>query len=338
MNIEHLREFLELANTLNFTKASQNLHMTQPTLSRHIAELERQVGSPLFTRTSTSVKLTHAGRLLYEKANALMANYSSILEDVHAAATLHTTTLKVSGSSVQPTISRLFSKMATRAAFEGRPIRFEYYKTRSLSNESPAPYALDALKNGEIDFSIDTCGYNEVPPRGFECLHICDEPLTLIASSDNALANATNLEIEDLFANTLFAFAVQQHCPKVLFAPFLTAGYHPQRTKVAFVDNMMEIPEQLGRLTDEEVVPMQRHYCSTFGFDQDTSGRLTTLDVIDPRCRSGIWAIWRKGEQDRAILEAVDLLRTIVDETKAAATVEQWASDDVLWESAFYIG
>lgn len=338
MNIEHLQEFLELANTLNFTKAAQNLHMTQPTLSRHIADLEKQIGSPLFTRASNTVRLTHAGRMLYEKASALVLSYSSIIEDVHDATSREVVTLKVSGSSVQPTISRLFSKMATRAAFEQLPIRFEYSKCRSLSNETPVPFALDALKNGEIDFCIDTCEFDEEPPWGFEALRLCDEPTTIIASSSNPLANATGLKLEDLFANTLYAFAVQQHCPKVLFAPFLAAGYNPQRTKVTFIDNMMEIPEQLGRLGDDEIVPMQRHYCSSFGFDQDSNGKLVALALDDKRARSGLWALWRKGEQDRAVLEAIDLLRTILDDTKSSAAPHLWASDEVLWESAFYIG
>lgn len=337
MNIEHLEEFLDLANTLSFTKTSQNLHMTQPTLSRHIADLEKQIGSPLFNRSSNAVKLTHAGRMLYEKASALVSSYSTILEDVHDAASRQVTTLKVGGSSVQPTVSRPFSKLATRAAFEKLPVRFEYYKSRSLSNETPAPYALDALKSGEIDLSIDTCIFNEEPPRGFDAFHICDEPITVLASSDNSLANASSLKIEDLFAYTLYAFAVQQHCPRVLFAPFLDAGYSPRRTKVTFVDNMMEIPEQLGTLGSDEIVPMQKYYCSSFGFDQDSCGKIVTLDVDDGRARTGVWAIWRKSERDTAVLEAVDLLRTIVEEVRSIASSNQWATDKTLWANAFYL-
>lgn len=336
MNIDHLQEFLELANSLNFTKAAKNLHMTQPTLSRHISELEKQVGSPLFIRTSNSVKLTNAGRLLYEKASALISSYSTLMEEVHTETAQKTTTLKVNGNALQPTVNRIFSKLGMRASFEQLPLRFEYYKSRSLSNEIPSPYMLDALKNGEIDLSIETCEYLEELPCFFETLRICDEPLTILASTDNPLASLADLKIEDLFSNTLCAFAVQQHCPKVLFAPFLEAGYDPHHTKITFIDNLMEIPELLGSMPSDMIVPMQMHYCSFFGFDDDSVGKLTTLNINDRRARSGVWAIWRKGEQNQAVLDAIELLKDIVDEAKATATDDQWASNDVLWESAFY--
>lgn len=336
MNIEYLREFLDLANTLNFTKTSSNLHMAQPTLSRHIADLEKQIGSPLFIRTTNSVKLTQAGRMLYEKASALVSDYSDIIESVHKATAQEITTLYVSGSTVQPTVTRLFSKLATRAALEHAPIRFEYKKSRSLSNESPSPYALDALKSGEIDLAIDTCPMHAIAPRGFESMLLCNEPLIIVASSDNPLAHASRLRIEDLFANTLVAFAVQQHCPQVLFEPFLRAGYSSHRTKTVFVDNLMEIPEQLASLKPDEIVPMQQYYCESFGFDQDGVNKLCALDMDDARANGSFWAIWRKGDDNDALNQAIDLLKTIVGEYKSSAAPNQWCDDKTLWSSAFY--
>lgn len=68
MELRHLRYFQALARTLNFTRAAEQLHIAQPPLSRQIQLLEEELGVVLITRTSRPVKLTDAGRLLYEQA------------------------------------------------------------------------------------------------------------------------------------------------------------------------------------------------------------------------------------------------------------------------------
>ena len=58
-----LAEFVLLARYLNFSKTAQELNLTQPTLSRHIVQLEEELGMQLFRRDKQSVTLTEAGAL-----------------------------------------------------------------------------------------------------------------------------------------------------------------------------------------------------------------------------------------------------------------------------------
>lgn len=336
MNIEYLHEFLDLANTLNFTKTASNLHMAQPTLSRHISDLEKQVNAPLFERSATGVRLTQSGRVLYEKATSLLNGYSDIVDSLRQANEQPKETVLVSGSSVQPTIKRLFSKLSFRAAFQKAPVRLEYCKTRSLSNNPPVPYALDALVNREIDFIIDTCRFDAEAPERFDSIRLCDEPISFIAGSDNPLSRTSKLHLEDLFACTFVVFAVQQHCPKVLLAPMEKLGYSLSRAHVVFIDNMLEIPEKLADLKPDEIVPMQQFYCSEFGFDRDgLGGKLCTLDVQDDRARSGLWALARKDDQKPGVHKTLELVQSLVDDAKERAQPTDWATDDTLWASAY---
>ena len=55
------------------TKAAETLYITQPTLSRQIAELEEEMGTPLFVRNNRSVTLTDAGQLLRRRVEELLA-------------------------------------------------------------------------------------------------------------------------------------------------------------------------------------------------------------------------------------------------------------------------
>src|SRR5476651_241463 len=61
MNTETLKNFLKLADTLHFTKASEQVFMAQPALSRQIKQLEEAVGAQLFKRNKRNVSLTKAG-------------------------------------------------------------------------------------------------------------------------------------------------------------------------------------------------------------------------------------------------------------------------------------
>src|SRR6185312_1510129 len=81
IELRHLRYFLAVAETQHFTKAAAKLHVTQPTLSHQIRQLEGQLNLPLFDRVGRGIKLTAAGELLLPHARRVMRE----LEDARLA-------------------------------------------------------------------------------------------------------------------------------------------------------------------------------------------------------------------------------------------------------------
>jgi DNA-binding transcriptional LysR family regulator len=80
MDIHHLREFAAIAETGSFSKAARQLHIAQPPLSRHIRQLEDELGIKLFVRTATGVQITREGSLLLHQARAVLDDATALFD------------------------------------------------------------------------------------------------------------------------------------------------------------------------------------------------------------------------------------------------------------------
>ena len=84
MEIRVLRYFLETAREGNMTRAAQRLHISQPTMSKQLKELEEELGVKLFTRSNYSIRLTEAGMLLRERAEDIVSLADKTFEEFRA--------------------------------------------------------------------------------------------------------------------------------------------------------------------------------------------------------------------------------------------------------------
>jgi DNA-binding transcriptional LysR family regulator len=101
-NLRLIRVFLATAHRKNITQAALDLGVSQPSVSRSVRELERQMGATLLERTPSGVRLTQAGEALLAHARNIAAEARAAEEDLVALAGLTQGTLRVGGS---PTIA-----------------------------------------------------------------------------------------------------------------------------------------------------------------------------------------------------------------------------------------
>ncbi|MFJ3485280.1 LysR family transcriptional regulator [Pseudomonas sp. NPDC090202] len=85
MELRHLRYFRVVAETLNFTRAAEQLHLAQPPLSRQIQQLEDELGVALLER-SRPLRLTEAGRFFYDHSSQLLEQLSRVCDDTRRIA------------------------------------------------------------------------------------------------------------------------------------------------------------------------------------------------------------------------------------------------------------
>jgi len=116
MDFKHLQQFLTLAETLNFRRAAEKLHMAQPPLSVSIRKLEDEVGVALFTRGKDGVKLTESGEAALAEARRALFHAGQFRQTARVAFTGEGGTLRIGfvGSATYKVLPRVLPKFRQR--------------------------------------------------------------------------------------------------------------------------------------------------------------------------------------------------------------------------------
>lgn len=111
-----LRVFSSVAKNLSFTKASQELFISQPAITKHIQELETMYQTRLFERMGNKILLTDAGRLLLEHCEKILEDYGRLEYEMNLLRNEHTGELRLGASTtiaqyvLPPLLARFIEK------------------------------------------------------------------------------------------------------------------------------------------------------------------------------------------------------------------------------------
>ncbi len=95
MNPHHLRTFLAVQKHLNFTRAAEEVYLSQPAVSRQVRQLERELGVRLFEQIGKRIDLTDAGRTFAREAERLLGDIERVSEAVQGHRTVEAGTLRI---------------------------------------------------------------------------------------------------------------------------------------------------------------------------------------------------------------------------------------------------
>lgn len=192
MELRQLEAFVAVATELHFGRAAQKLHMSQPTLSDMVRRLERELGTPLLTRTTRRVALTEAGVELLNRADA-------ILEDVRGAAAAVRRIVGGDAGTVRlgitPPVAPALAPHLV-AAFGAEAPNVELTVRRMW-----LPDLQTAIPDGKVDVAI-TSGLVDEPP-GIIGEVFCAEPLVVALRPDHPLAQQDSVNLSDLEGEVL---------------------------------------------------------------------------------------------------------------------------------------
>lgn len=140
-----LEVFCAVAEAQSFSGAARRLFLSQPTVTAHIAKLEKQLGTRLFDRTTRKVSLTPAGKLLYRHAKRLLKEHEQSFQELSeflegATGTLHFGASTTPGQYILPPLL---------ARFQNR-----FPKIRMQMTIADSQSILDGVSEGRLEFGI----------------------------------------------------------------------------------------------------------------------------------------------------------------------------------------
>lgn len=187
MEIRVLRYFIAVAREKNVTKAAEYLHVTQPTLSRQLHELESELGTVLFKRVSHGVELTEGGIRLRDRTRAILSLVDKTETEFKTSEKGITGTVYLGGAETD--LIRTIARVAKRVKDDNPGVMFELHS----GNEEDIAAKLD---RGLLDFAVfmepaDLSKYRHLALPGTDIWG-------LLMRKDNPLALKVSVTIEDL--------------------------------------------------------------------------------------------------------------------------------------------
>ncbi len=145
MDLRRIRHFVVLAETLNFRRAAERLHIAQPALTVSIQKLETELGTALFTRDPRGVALTSCGEAALAEARRVMFYTGQLRDTIKAAACGAAGTLRVGfvGSATYETLPRLV-----------RRFRAEYPAVELILKEATSDRITRMLEEERLDVGL----------------------------------------------------------------------------------------------------------------------------------------------------------------------------------------
>ncbi len=191
MELRQLRTFQEVAKRGSFVRAAEGLRYAQSTVTLHVQQLERAFGAELFARNGRATRLTEAGKVLVEQAEAVLGRAAGLEQAMAEFSEGKFGHLRV--GSIEPTASLRLPEILSRYC-EDRPkvrLTIEVGGTQTISGRVAA---------GELDVGV--CS----PPRAHEGLSfepLFVEEMALLLPEEHPLAGADAIEAGDLSESRL---------------------------------------------------------------------------------------------------------------------------------------
>ena len=192
MELRQLEAFVAVATELHFGRAAERLHMATPTLSELIRRLERELGTPLLTRTTRRVAMTSAGAELLARSKVILDEVAAADAAVRRVAAGEAGTVRLGITPpIAPVLApHLISQFTTEAP----------HVTVNLQRMW-LPAMTDALISGRIDVAI-TCGLIPAPEEIANEV-FCAEPLLVGLRPGHRLASQNTIALLDLAHDVL---------------------------------------------------------------------------------------------------------------------------------------
>lgn len=245
MNYNKLKYFYEIAKIQNLTHASKVLFVSQSSLSKAIADLEKDFGTELFIRTNNSMVLTEAGKELFSRVSPLFSEEDELYKAVRSAN-------KASGEEVKANL-----KIGFMAAYTSLLLP-DFVKVFSANhpninvqlNRYNKVDLLKKLNNKSLDMAYVIYSIEEITSE-YQHTEISEHRLSIIARDDHPLANRKNARLNEFQKDHFLMHGHKESpneyenaiiwCKRSGFLPQITGEYDYVETVLTMVASGMGV-------------------------------------------------------------------------------------------------
>ena len=189
MTLRHLRVFLAVYQTQNVTRAAERLHMTQPTVTRAVQELERYYGVRLFERINRRLYITQSGRQLYARAVHIVGSFDRMEKELK-----NWDEFGLLRIGATPTLASVLLPK-TLMTFEKK-----HPKLRVRCSVENGTHLQEALADDRLDFALIE---GEVAVEHLHAEPFSEDRLILLLPPDDPRRNAPALTLRELAESPL---------------------------------------------------------------------------------------------------------------------------------------
>lgn len=297
MELRHLRYFLAVAETRSFTRAAERLHVTQPTLSHQIKQLETMVGTQLFDRSTKEVEATAAGLLFKPYCERILKEIESSELAISELEGLMRGTLRMAvfHSFSHSMLPSIMSEFALR-----------YPGVHVITRLVPRSELERDLVNAALDMAVAyVAGDNDqiVPEPLFT------EELVLVVGSKCTQAGRKSVPMRQLATLPLVLLTPEFGARQFVDRFFTETGQQPHVVlEMNAIDPILATTRKSGLAT---VLPA--------GAILDASG-LQIVRLTDPAPRRMVGILWRRdGHRSAAALRMAEMIRAAYGQKERAA-------------------
>lgn len=252
MKLLQLRYFEQACKFGNISHAAEALHISQPSVSVAIQELEKEFGVVLLNRHGRSFSLTHEGKVFLEQAQALLAHADNLKQFGEGLAsggeTIRLGVPPMIGAVLLP---QLFAAMQRK----GRTFRIE-------TTEGGGQFLCDQVKNYQVDMAVVS---HDTPFLEFESQYITDMSISCCTSLIHPLAQRKQVSVQDLVDEKLVLFGSAFFSTDQVLRRFQESGIKPNiMVKTGQVSTMVRIISRnvaVGFMLDKTVKYMRDIVC-----------------------------------------------------------------------------
>lgn len=273
MELHQLRYVVAVARTGNFSRAAQNCHVSQPSLSQQIQKLEDELGERLFDRLRRHAKLTQAGERFLPRAVRILEEMDAATREARAANDLDQGRITV---GVLPTIAPyLLPKLI--AAFSAK-----YPGVQVVVHEDTTARLRELTAACEVDIAIASLPLQD---ERFEVRELFDEELMLALPNNHRLVDQKKIIPEDLLEEK-FILMKEGHCLGDQVLHFChRQDFHPQVScRSAQMETVQSLVQSGMGIT---LVPKM-------ALQEDRSVKPVYRSLSDPSPKRTIVAFWPK--------------------------------------------